>query len=43
MVFACAEIVRDLSQYMRLEPGDMISTDTPKGRGLEVLRLSPGR
>ncbi|WP_447956674.1 fumarylacetoacetate hydrolase family protein [Vreelandella sp. EE7] len=31
MIFNCAEIVRDLSQYMQLEPGDVISTGTPKG------------
>lgn len=31
MLFGCAEIIRDLSQYMRLEPGDVISTGTPEG------------
>ncbi|MGP9797583.1 fumarylacetoacetate hydrolase family protein [Halomonas sp. 86] len=31
MIFSCAEIVRDLSQYMQLEPGDVISTGTPQG------------
>lgn len=31
MIFDCAEIVRDLSQYMQLEPGDVISTGTPEG------------
>ncbi|WP_447530288.1 fumarylacetoacetate hydrolase family protein [Vreelandella sp. TE19] len=31
MIFNCAEIVRDLSQYMQLEPGDVISTGTPEG------------
>lgn len=31
MIFDCAEIVRDLSQYMQLEPGDVISTGTPQG------------
>lgn len=31
MIFDCAEIVRDLSQYMQLEPGDIISTGTPEG------------
>lgn len=31
MIFHCAEIVRDLSQYMQLEPGDVISTGTPEG------------
>ncbi|MDR8018854.1 fumarylacetoacetate hydrolase family protein [Nesterenkonia aerolata] len=34
MIFDCAEIVRDLSQYMRLEPGDVISTGTPQGVAL---------
>lgn len=31
MIFHCGEIVRDLSQYMQLEPGDVISTGTPEG------------
>lgn len=31
MIFSCAEIVYDLSQYMQLEPGDVISTGTPEG------------
>lgn len=31
MIFNCAEIVHDLSQYMQLEPGDVISTGTPQG------------
>lgn len=31
MIFSCAEIVYDLSQYMQLEPGDIISTGTPEG------------
>lgn len=31
MIFDCAEIVYDLSQYMQLEPGDVISTGTPEG------------
>lgn len=31
MIFDCAELVRDLSQYMQLEPGDVISTGTPQG------------
>lgn len=34
MIFDCAEIVRDLSQYMQLEPGDVISTGTPEGVAL---------
>lgn len=31
MIFDCAEIVRDLSQHMQLEAGDVISTGTPEG------------
>ncbi|ALM53379.1 fumarylacetoacetate hydrolase family protein [Halomonas huangheensis] len=31
MIFDCARIVWDLSQYMQLEPGDIISTGTPEG------------
>jgi 2,4-didehydro-3-deoxy-L-rhamnonate hydrolase len=34
MIFDCAELVRDLSQYMCLEPGDVISTGTPQGVAL---------
>lgn len=34
MIFSCAQIVRDLSQYMELEPGDVISTGTPEGVAL---------
>lgn len=44
MIFDCAEIVRDLSQYMRLEPGDVISTGTPEGVALSgrFPYLKPG-
>lgn len=31
MIFDCATLVQDLSQYMQLEPGDVISTGTPEG------------
>jgi 2-keto-4-pentenoate hydratase/2-oxohepta-3-ene-1,7-dioic acid hydratase in catechol pathway len=31
MVFACDEIVSYISQYMTLEPGDVILTGTPEG------------
>ncbi len=31
MVFSIAQIVHDLSQYMTLEPGDLINTGTPQG------------
>ncbi|WP_221446024.1 fumarylacetoacetate hydrolase family protein [Lipingzhangella halophila] len=34
MIFDCAELVRDLSQYMCLEPGDVVSTGTPQGVAL---------
>lgn len=31
MIFNCAEIVSYISQYMTLEPGDLIMTGTPEG------------
>ena len=31
MIFSCAEIVSYISQYMTLEPGDIILTGTPEG------------
>jgi 2,4-didehydro-3-deoxy-L-rhamnonate hydrolase len=34
MVFNVAEIIRDLSQYMALDPGDVINTGTPQGVAL---------
>jgi 2,4-diketo-3-deoxy-L-fuconate hydrolase len=34
MVFPAAELVHYLSQFMTLEPGDLISTGTPPGVGL---------
>lgn len=34
MVFSVAEIVRDLSQYMALDPGDIVNTGTPQGVAL---------
>ena len=34
MIFAAREIVRYLSQFMVLEPGDVISTGTPPGVGM---------
>ncbi|MSP52228.1 MAG: FAA hydrolase family protein [Alphaproteobacteria bacterium] len=33
MLFPCARIIEFLSQYMTLEPGDMITTGTPEGVG----------
>lgn len=34
MIFSATDIVRDLSQYMQLEPGDIICTGTPEGVAL---------
>jgi len=34
MIFSVDELVRDLSWYMQLEPGDIISTGTPQGVAL---------
>lgn len=34
MIFSVVDIVRDLSQYMQLEPGDIICTGTPEGVAL---------
>lgn len=34
MIFSVAEIVRHLSQYVVLEPGDLINTGTPQGVAL---------
>jgi 2-keto-4-pentenoate hydratase/2-oxohepta-3-ene-1,7-dioic acid hydratase in catechol pathway len=31
MVFSVAQLISYLSQYMTLEPGDLISTGTPEG------------
>ncbi|CAH0276360.1 Ureidoglycolate lyase [Arthrobacter sp. Bi83] len=52
MVFGPAELVRRLSQYMVLEPGDLITTGTPAGVALsgrfpylragDVMRMSGG-
>ena len=36
MIFAPAQIVHYISQFMTLEPGDLISTGTPPGVGLEA-------
>ena len=33
MIFDCATIVSYLSEFMRLEPGDLICTGTPPGVG----------
>ena len=34
MIFGVAELVADVSQYMTLLPGDVITTGTPPGVGL---------
>jgi 2-keto-4-pentenoate hydratase/2-oxohepta-3-ene-1,7-dioic acid hydratase in catechol pathway len=34
MIFSVAQIVLDLSQYLVLEPGDVILTGTPEGVAL---------
>ena len=31
MIFSCRQLVSYISQYMKLEPGDVISTGTPEG------------
>jgi 2-keto-4-pentenoate hydratase/2-oxohepta-3-ene-1,7-dioic acid hydratase in catechol pathway len=44
MVFGVAELILDLSQYMRLDPGDLINTGTPEGVALsgKFPYLAPG-
>lgn len=45
MIFSVREIVSYLSQFMRLQPGDLISTGTPSGVGLGMkppMYLKPG-
>ncbi|RCK68624.1 FAA hydrolase family protein [Desertihabitans brevis] len=44
MVFSVADLVRDLSRYMTLEPGDLILTGTPEGVALSgrFPYLAPG-
>jgi 2,4-diketo-3-deoxy-L-fuconate hydrolase len=34
MIFSVAQLVWDLSQYLTLEPGDIINTGTPQGVGM---------
>ena len=34
MIFSVTEIIWHLSQYLRLEPGDLIVTGTPSGVGM---------
>ena len=44
MVFSVAEILRNLSQYMALDPGDVVNTGTPEGVALSgrFPYLAPG-
>jgi 2-keto-4-pentenoate hydratase/2-oxohepta-3-ene-1,7-dioic acid hydratase in catechol pathway len=43
MIFTCQQIVSYISQFMTLEPGDVIPTGTPSGVGLGRKRfLKPG-
>jgi 2-keto-4-pentenoate hydratase/2-oxohepta-3-ene-1,7-dioic acid hydratase in catechol pathway len=45
MVFGVAKLVSYLSQFMSLQPGDVISTGTPPGVGLGMkppVYLKPG-
>ena len=43
MVFSPAEAIAFISQFITLQPGDIISTGTPAGVGLtKKLRLNPG-
>lgn len=34
MIFGAGTIVRELSQFMRLDPGDVVLTGTPEGVAL---------
>ena len=45
MIFGVAKLVSDTSQYMTLEPGDLITTGTPPGVALGMkppVWLKPG-
>jgi 2-keto-4-pentenoate hydratase/2-oxohepta-3-ene-1,7-dioic acid hydratase in catechol pathway len=44
MIFTVATLVRDLSQYMTLDPGDIVNTGTPEGVALSgrFPYLAPG-
>jgi 2-keto-4-pentenoate hydratase/2-oxohepta-3-ene-1,7-dioic acid hydratase in catechol pathway len=47
MIFGVAHLVSYISQFMSLQPGDIISTGTPPGVGLgqkpEPVYLRPGQ
>jgi len=34
MIFGVAKLIADVSRYMTLEPGDVITTGTPPGVGM---------
>jgi 2-keto-4-pentenoate hydratase/2-oxohepta-3-ene-1,7-dioic acid hydratase in catechol pathway len=44
MIFSVAALIRDLSQYMTLDPGDLLNTGTPEGVALSgrFPYLAPG-
>jgi 2-keto-4-pentenoate hydratase/2-oxohepta-3-ene-1,7-dioic acid hydratase in catechol pathway len=45
MIFPIARLVADISRYVLLEPGDIVTTGTPQGVGLGMkppLYLKPG-
>jgi len=44
MIFSVVALIRDLSQYMTLDPGDLVNTGTPEGVALSgrFPYLSPG-
>jgi 2,4-didehydro-3-deoxy-L-rhamnonate hydrolase len=46
MIFGVAQLVADLSRYMTLVPGDVITTGTPPGVGMGIkpapVYLKPG-
>lgn len=44
MIFSVAALIRDLSQYLTLDPGDIVNTGTPQGVALSgrFPYLSPG-
>ena len=43
MIFGVLEIVRYVSQFMVLEPGDLINTGTPPGVGMGMKPPSTSR
>ena len=41
MIFNCAQLVADISKYMTLLPGDVVTTGTPPGVALG-MKPTPG-